>query len=62
MKPIQQSIEEHIQKSSVKGGSLESDIHEACFKMPKKDFGKLRPASSLKKSLVNFVSVIEVCM
>ena len=31
MKPIQQSIEEHIQKSSVKGGSLESDIHEACF-------------------------------
>ena len=30
--------------------------------MPKKDFGKLRPASSLKKSLVKLVSVIEVCM
>ena len=30
--------------------------------MPKKDFGKLRPASSLKKSLVKLVSVIEVSM
>ena len=31
MKPIQQSIEEHIQKLSVKEGSLESEIHETCF-------------------------------
>ena len=28
--------------------------------MPKKDFGKLRPASNLKKLVVKLVSVIEV--
>ena len=28
--------------------------------MPKKDFGKLRPASDLKKSVVKLISVIEV--
>ena len=30
--------------------------------MPKKDFGKLRPASNLTTSVVKLVSVIEVSM